>query len=213
VPRAIREQQMLDAAVTVFARRGYHAASMEEIADAAGITKPMIYLYIGAKDDLFMACISREAERLTAAILTEADQQWPAQEQLWRALKAFFAAVAADRDAWSLVFRRSRQEGDTFAAAALALRQQMVDISTGLLMRAAESGARVATEDDLRALGLAVVGACEALADWVVDHPEADPQVTAAQMMNLAWMGFDRLLAGERWRPADRPVSQLDPAE
>lgn len=204
---------MLDAAVTVFARRGYHAASMEEIADAAGITKPMIYLYIGAKDDLFMACISREAERLTAAILREADQQWPPQEQLWRALNAFFAAVATDRDAWSLVFRRSRQEGDKFAAAALALRQQMVDISTGLLVRAAESGARPAAEDDLRALSLAVVGACEALADWVVDHPEADPQVTAAQMMNLAWMGFDRLLAGQRWRPAEIPMSELDPAE
>lgn len=203
VPRELREQQMIDAAVAVFARRGYHAASMEEIAEAAGITKPMIYLYIGVKDDLFMACISREAKRLTNAILQRADPLRPPHEQLWDALDAFFTAVTADGDAWNLVFRRSRQEGGQFAAAALALRAQMVDISTGLLMQAAESGPRMASADDLRALGLAMVGACEALADWVVDHPEADPHVTAAQMMNLAWMGFGRLLAGERWRPVE----------
>ena len=54
VPRAVREQQMLDAAVLTFARRGYAAASMDEIAEAAGVSKPLVYLYLNSKEDLFL---------------------------------------------------------------------------------------------------------------------------------------------------------------
>ena len=50
VPRAIREQQMLEAAVSVFGRLGFHAASMDEIAELAGISKPMVYAYLGTKE-------------------------------------------------------------------------------------------------------------------------------------------------------------------
>lgn len=61
MPRAVREQQMLDAAVSVFGRRGYMAASMDEIAELAGVSKPLVYLYLNSKDDLFSACVDREA--------------------------------------------------------------------------------------------------------------------------------------------------------
>ena len=49
LPRAVREQQMLDAAVQVFSRRGFHAAGMDEIAELAGISKPMVYAYLGPR--------------------------------------------------------------------------------------------------------------------------------------------------------------------
>ena len=61
MPRAVREQQMLDAAVRTFGQRGYRAASMDEIADLAGVSKPLVYLYLNSKEDLFTACIRREA--------------------------------------------------------------------------------------------------------------------------------------------------------
>ena len=68
LPRAVREQQMLDAAVKVFSRRGFHAASMDEIAEDAGISKPMVYAYLGTKEELFVACLHREGTRLIEAI-------------------------------------------------------------------------------------------------------------------------------------------------
>src|SRR6266540_3491871 len=68
LPRQVREQQMLDAAVEVFSRRGYRQASMDEIAEMAGISKPMIYAYLGPKDELFAACITREAHLLVDRI-------------------------------------------------------------------------------------------------------------------------------------------------
>jgi AcrR family transcriptional regulator len=55
VPRALREQQMLDAAVKVFSRRGFHAANMDEIAERSGVSKPMVYAYHGTKEELFVA--------------------------------------------------------------------------------------------------------------------------------------------------------------
>ena len=57
MPRAEREQRMLDAAGRAFARDGYHAASMDEIARAAGISKPMLYNYFGSKEGLYVAYV------------------------------------------------------------------------------------------------------------------------------------------------------------
>lgn len=64
----MRERQIPDAAVAVFSRRGFHLASMDDIAEVAGVSKPMIYAYLGSKDDLFIACIRREAQRLMELI-------------------------------------------------------------------------------------------------------------------------------------------------
>jgi AcrR family transcriptional regulator len=68
LPRAVREQQMLDAAVAVFSAAGFHDASMDEIAARAGISKPMVYAYLGSKEELFIACLHREGTRLMEAI-------------------------------------------------------------------------------------------------------------------------------------------------
>src|SRR5256885_15937811 len=67
VPRAVREPQMLDAAVAVFAERGYHGASMDEIAAGAGGAKPMVYSYFRAKEDLYLARIDHPGTRLMEA--------------------------------------------------------------------------------------------------------------------------------------------------
>jgi len=64
LPREIREQQVLDAAVRVFSQHGFHTASMDEIAEVAGVSKPMVYAYLGTKEELFIACLRREAARL-----------------------------------------------------------------------------------------------------------------------------------------------------
>src|ERR687896_1903275 len=71
VPRERREPEMVAAAQAVFAERGYHAASMDEIAERSGITKPMLYSYFGSKEALFVRCQRDSGEELRR-ILTEA---------------------------------------------------------------------------------------------------------------------------------------------
>lgn len=73
LPRAVREQQMLDAAVDVFSDRGFHETSMDAIAAKAAISKPMLYLYYGSKDELFAACIQREGLRFVEALAPAGD--------------------------------------------------------------------------------------------------------------------------------------------
>ncbi len=77
LPRAVRQQQMLDSAVRIFSRRGYHGASMDEIAEVAGISKPMVYAYLGSKEELFVACLHREGTRMVEAIAGAAAPDLP----------------------------------------------------------------------------------------------------------------------------------------
>ena len=68
MPRAEREDVMLHAAGQVFARSGFHDASMDDIAEAAGISKPMLYNYFGSKQGLYIAYLERSGRSLLAAM-------------------------------------------------------------------------------------------------------------------------------------------------
>jgi AcrR family transcriptional regulator len=207
LPRAVREQQMLDAAVRVFSARGYHAASMDEIAEQAGISKPMVYAYLGTKEDLFIACLRREALRLIEAVTAAvggagdtADTDRP-DEQLWRGLRAFFGFVGAHRDGWTVLYRQARGQ-PPFAGEVAELRARMAEAVAVLLGRAVAAAGRRVSEVDLDVMAYALVGASESLADWLTDHPDEDPERAATRMMNIAWLGADQLLRGATWHPA-----------
>ncbi|QOC94673.1 TetR/AcrR family transcriptional regulator [Micromonospora craniellae] len=202
LPRAVREQQMLDAAVRVFSRRGYHGASMDEIAEDAGISKPMVYAYLGTKEELFVACLHREGTRMMEAIAGAAVPDLPADERLWRGLRAFFGFVGAHRDGWSVLYRQARAE-QPFAGELAEMRARMVEVVAGMLDHALRAEGRMAAETELEVVAYALVGATESLADWLADHPEADPEKTATRMMNAAWLGAGQLLRGVSWHPPE----------
>jgi AcrR family transcriptional regulator len=216
LPRAVREQQMLDAAVKVFSRRGFHAASMDEIAEQAGISKPMVYAYLGAKDELFIACLRREATRLMEAIAdaviagtehtpaeTTGDESTgrdsaPPDEQLWRGLRAFFGFVGAHREGWRVLYRQARAQ-EPFSGEVAMMRARMVEVVASLLGHALAAQYLPVRDSELEVMAYALVGASESLADWLADHPDEDPERTATQMMNVAWLGAERLLSGAVW--------------
>lgn len=204
LPRAVREQQMLDAAVRVFSRRGFHAASMDEIAETAGISKPMVYAYLGTKEELFIACLHREGTRMVETVANAVVADLEPDEQLWRGLRAFFDFVGAHRDGWSVLYRQARAE-QRFASELATMRARIIEVVTGMLRRAVEgrvrAEGRTVRDSDLKIMAYALVGATESLADWLADNPGADPEKTATRMMNVAWLGAAQLIAGETWRP------------
>jgi len=205
LPRAVREQQMLDAAVVVFSAAGFHDASMDEIAARAGISKPMVYAYLGSKEELFLACLHREGTRLMEAVasaVAPADAPpLPPDEQLWRGLRAFFAFVGAHRDGWRVLYRQARGT-EPFVAELAAMRARMVDVVCGLLSRVIAASGRSPRPVDVTAMAYALVGAGESLADWAVDHSEEPPETTATRLMNFVWLGAGELLGGAVWRPS-----------
>jgi AcrR family transcriptional regulator len=64
MPRAQREQLILDVAGVVFAREGYYSASMDEIASLADVSKPMLYAYFDSKEGLYVAYVDRTGREL-----------------------------------------------------------------------------------------------------------------------------------------------------
>ncbi|WP_298807226.1 TetR/AcrR family transcriptional regulator, partial [uncultured Gordonia sp.] len=100
LPRAVREQQMLDAAVRVFADHGFRDTSMDAIAAEAEISKPMLYLYYGSKEELFGACMSRESGRFIEAMSVGFNPNLPQREQAHTVVREFLRYVHENRRSW-----------------------------------------------------------------------------------------------------------------
>lgn len=225
MPREVRERQMLDAAVAGFARHGYQAASMDDIAEQAGVSKPLVYLYLKSKEDLFTACIRRERTALVEAVrggtgraaagggVSDAPgeaagpgerQAACAEQQLWKGLCAFFAHTAARPDGWSVLHRADTQ-GEPFAREVAGMRAEITELVTLLLSRAAvDAGCdEKFAEREVSGLAHAMVGAAESLAVWANARTDAvpSPKETAATLMNFCWTGLGQMIKGARWSP------------
>ncbi|MFJ8947679.1 TetR/AcrR family transcriptional regulator [Streptomyces sp. NPDC102395] len=205
MPRAVREQQMLDAAVEIFGRRGYMAASMDEIAELAGVSKPLVYLYLNSKEDLFTACIRREAKALVDAVRSGVRTDLPADRQLWDGLLAFFAHTVRHPHAWSVLHLQARTHGERFAAEVAAMRAEIVVFVTHLIAVAAREAHRAPDlpEQEVGGLAEALVGAAESLAAWANATEGGTPRQAAATLMNFAWAGLGNLMAGRPWSPPE----------
>jgi AcrR family transcriptional regulator len=201
MPRAVREQQMLDAAVRTFGQRGYMAASMDEIAELAGVSKPLVYLYLNSKEDLFTACIRRERRALTGAVQAGVRPELPADRQLWEGLTAFFTHTALHPDGWAVLHIQARTHGERFAAEVIAMREEIVAFVTHLILTAAREAHRDPSlpEREVAGLAEALVGAAESLAAWANATPGVSAREAAATLMNFAWAGLDSLMAGRPW--------------
>ena len=114
LPRAVREQQMLDAAVEMFSINGYHDTSMDAIAAKAEISKPMLYLYYGSKEELFGACLDRELARFIDAVREDIDLEQSPRDLLHNTIVAFMRYIDANRASWIVMYaqaRRSSRDG------------------------------------------------------------------------------------------------------
>jgi AcrR family transcriptional regulator len=101
-----RRPQVLDAALQLFLERGYEGTSMDSVARAAGVTKPVVYACFAGKDELFRALLRREEERILAEIqaaFAASDLSDP-QATLIEGFTGFLGAVAASPEVYRLIF-------------------------------------------------------------------------------------------------------------
>ncbi|MGP3971089.1 TetR/AcrR family transcriptional regulator [Streptomyces sp. 6N223] len=212
LPRSVREQEIIDAALPVFSKRGYRAAVVDEIADLAGISKPMVYLYLGSKEGLFVACIQRESQRLVAAFREAARAGGAPEERLSAGLTAFFGFVAEHRDSWVVLHRQAPEQSERIAAELVAARRSVMAEVTGLIGDGISEGrARAATRlgaEDADFVAHALVGAADSLTDWMERHPGESPERVTTRLMNMVWVGMRNVLAGEAWAPAGQERHQ-----
>ncbi|SFF50775.1 transcriptional regulator, TetR family [Fontimonas thermophila] len=170
MPRDQRMEEMLHAAARVFARRGYHAASMDEIAREADISKPLLYRYYASKEGLYIALIERAGRHLmddVARIRREPDPAY----RLEQAIGALLGFVDRYRDLWRVLFNEVVGCDSPVSRSVQAFRAQMI---AGACTTIAEligdptpAGRRAAEP-----LSYALFGAGEALSRWWLEHPE-----------------------------------------
>src|SRR4051812_30774866 len=102
--RSERMEQTLTAAHELFAARGYADVTMDEIAAAVGVTKPLLYNYFGNKERLYIACMERAGDALTATIAGSVRATSSPGEALGAGVRAFFTFLDSDRAAWAVLF-------------------------------------------------------------------------------------------------------------
>ncbi|MEU4559487.1 TetR/AcrR family transcriptional regulator [Actinoplanes sp. NPDC023936] len=175
VPRADREQQILDAAVQGFAERGFAYASMAAIAQRAGISKPLVYEYFGSKEGLYLACLNRAGEHLVGHVVDA--QNGTTLGRAGETLAAIFAALDGRRLDWVILTDPTLPAGSAVHEAASGYRDR--------LHRLAVEGTREVlagrglTDDQDHALSAHV---WEAVVTAVVNWWLAHPAETAAAM-------------------------------
>ena len=197
---------MLAIAERTFAQRGFHAASVDAIAEASGISKPMVYAYFGSKEGLYRACMQRARVRLLDTLRDGVDTGAAPDQQLWHGLLAVFTFVERERSSWAILLGEVTQGTGPFAAEGAEVRRELAALVAELLSRAAaaeglDAGALAITDPLARAL----MGAGESLAVWWGEHPEEPVERVALVLMNFAWNGLGRLVSGRNWTPPPAP--------
>ncbi len=176
---------MLDAAVQMFSVNGYHETSMDAIAAEAQISKPMLYLYYGSKEELFGAVLNRELARFVETVRAGIDFTQSAKDLLRNAVLSYLSYIDTNRASWIVLYAQATSS-QTFAHTVREGREKIVEL-VGRLLKSGTRNPEPDTDFDLMAVAL--VGAGEAVANRV-STGDADMQEAAELMINLFWRGL-----------------------
>ena len=104
LPRGERRDQLLTTASDVFVDRGYHSAGMDEIADRAGVSKPVLYQHFSSKLDLYLAVLQQHGDILVANVQNALSATTDNRQRLRSAVQAFFDFIEHDSQGYRLIF-------------------------------------------------------------------------------------------------------------
>src|SRR6478736_8728328 len=134
LPREDRMEQTLTAAYALFAERGYAAVTMDEVAAAVGVTKPLLYTYFGNKDRLYLACMRPAGDALMRTVVEAVGATATPTDALRAGMQAFFRFIDADRSAWRVLFDETLPAGGEVARGVLEYRERLEGLVTAALL-------------------------------------------------------------------------------
>ncbi|MDX6609647.1 MAG: hypothetical protein QOF85_1572 [Solirubrobacterales bacterium] len=175
-------EQALVAAHRLFAERGYAAVTMDDVAAALGVTKPLLYNYFGNKEQLYIACMKRPGDVLVKTILETVGDTSNPGDALNEGLRAFFAFLDADRAAWAVLFDETLPHSGVLADRVAEYRGRLIQLVSESLLAQLSAKQRAAARIEVEALSTALLGAAEALARWWL-RTEATSAQEAAELL------------------------------
>ena len=172
MPRSVREPLILAVAGQVFAQDGYERASMDRIAELAGVSKPMLYAYFGSKEGLYVAYIELTGGELVQRLVA-ADGQESGPGRLRGVISEFLAFVEEHRDGWTVLFRELNASRP-LAERVAQLRGEIVSQVRRMLEGDDQASWSGLAPPASEGVAEAIVGAGEALANWWLKRPDVD---------------------------------------
>lgn len=198
LPFEQRRVAILDSALEVFAQHGYRGASIDDIAAAAGVSKALIYEHFPSKRHLHIALLERHVGELFERLVESAATSEPGEVRLRAGVDAFLSFVEARPEAFRMLFRDAVEPEVAGMLQGLA-RQAAVQVAE---LIATEPREKRADDDEEREaieiFGALLTGAVQQLALWWDEHPQVPRERLVTRVMEFAWLGFERLRAGER---------------
>src|SRR5687767_2752479 len=174
----------------VFASRGYHGASIDGIAQAAGISKALIYEHFASKRDLHGSLLEAHTAELFDRLAASAARGGDPEPRLRHGLDTFFAFVEEHREAWRMLFR------DAIDPDVADQMQRVQGQATALIAALMASDPDVAPgegeEMTVEMLAQQLSGAMQALANWWFDHQEVPRAQLVEAAVEFAWVGLER---------------------
>jgi AcrR family transcriptional regulator len=184
LPAPRRKEQLLDVALHVFAERGFHLTSMNDVADAAGVTKPVLYQHFPSKRALYLELLRSVGDRLMAEIDAATAGTGP-REQVQEGLRAYFRFVADEAPAYRLMFGGGTRRDSEFAEEAARVERSIAAVIAGLI------NVEGLTEPDRLLFAHGVVGLAEGTSrHWITGGVDLQPDEMAARVADLAWRGL-----------------------
>lgn len=186
LPRTARRAQLLDVALDVFVEQGYHAASMDEIAERAGVSKPVLYQHFPGKLDLYTALVSTAVDTVIEGVRAALASTQDNSERVQASMRLWYDCVADQEKAFRLVF-----ESDLTSDPAVS------DLVDRVITDSASAIADVIVEDTglsdsaahLLAAGLVGMGHVGARA-WLSGQSDLSRDDAVMLASTLAWRGI-----------------------
>jgi AcrR family transcriptional regulator len=185
LPASERRTQLLEVALEEFAAHGYHLTSMNQVAEAAGVTKPVLYQHFRSKKALYRELLEDVSTGLADAISEATLAAAGPRQQVEAGLRSYFGYVIKHRAAATILYGGGDRRDGEFADAIRRVEETIVELITPLI--------RVEGLDDegRRLLAHGVVGLTEGTSrHWVASGYEPDPDELAARVAELAWAGL-----------------------
>ncbi len=188
-----RREQLVGVARSLLAKKGYEATTIEEIAERAGVSKPVVYQHFAGKEGLYAVVVDREIRHLTTSLAGAFTQKHP-RLIAEHAADAFLTYIEDREDGFRVLVRDAPNgmKGGSFASV-------ISDVATRAeVLLIEEFGDRGFDEDTAPMYALMLVGAVALVGEWWLDHRTQPRELVAAHVVNLMWNGLRGLepLAG-----------------
>lgn len=179
-----RRKQLLAVAVGEFGINGYHETTMNRLAEAAGVTKPVLYQHFSSKRDLYLAVLHDLGSGLRDAISEATRQASSPHEQVEAGFGAYFGFFAAKPSAFHVLFGDGARNDAEFAAVSHQVETELAKAIADLITVGLDA-------EDRRLLAFGIVGLAEGSSRfWVSRGLDIDPDRLATRMADLVWFGL-----------------------